>query len=212
MKFDNIIREYKNIFWDFDGVIKESIEVKCAAFLELFHEYDEKLKLRIMKHYLDNGGMSRYEKFPIYLKWAGIEINKEKIDYMDKKFSSLVIRDVIDSEWVPGICEFLNSNRYQQNFFLITATPQKEIEKIIRELHMDSIFKEIVGSPKDKISAISDLLRDNFLKRSSSVMIGDSMSDYEASIKNGISFILRRHHLNRDILNKNNEYYINNFL
>jgi phosphoglycolate phosphatase-like HAD superfamily hydrolase len=212
MKFDNIIGKYKNIFWDFDGVIKESIDVKSIAFMKLFYEYDEKLRLRIMKHHLDNGGMSRYEKFPVYLKWADEKINKEKIDYLDKKFSSIVVRDVIDSEWVPGIYAFLNSNKYQQNFYLITATPQKEIEKIIRGLGMGSVFKEIVGSPKDKISAISEILKDNFLNRRSSVMIGDSMSDYKASIKNRISFILRRHNLNRDIFNKYNKCYIDNFL
>ena len=35
-----LIKQYQTIFWDFDGVIKESNEVKTLAFIQLFKSYD----------------------------------------------------------------------------------------------------------------------------------------------------------------------------
>ena len=32
---------YKLIFWDFDGVIKDSVPLKTEAFDQLFREYDD---------------------------------------------------------------------------------------------------------------------------------------------------------------------------
>ena len=41
------LKKYKNIFWDFDGVIKDSVDVKSEAFLNLFEETDVNLKKRL---------------------------------------------------------------------------------------------------------------------------------------------------------------------
>ena len=47
------------------------------------------------------------------------------------KFSKLVKKTVIESNWVPGAYEFLNLNHNSYNFFLVSATPQREIEDIL---------------------------------------------------------------------------------
>jgi beta-phosphoglucomutase-like phosphatase (HAD superfamily) len=67
--FDN----YKIVFWDFDGVIKESVEVKTNAFRDLFQSFGEEVMEKVTMHHINNGGMSRYKKIPIYLSYAGIQ-------------------------------------------------------------------------------------------------------------------------------------------
>ena len=117
----DIIKKAKTIFWDFDGVIKESVKVKSDAFEKLFSPFGSKLAKKVREHHEKNGGVSRYEKFPIYLNWVGEDITKEKLDYYEKSFSSLVKKKVIDSPWVEGAKEYLQQYYTKQLFFLVTA-------------------------------------------------------------------------------------------
>ena len=68
--------KYKVIFWDFDGVIKESHAVKTDSFIKLFDDQDEKFIDKVSKHHTKNAGISRFKKIPLYLKWLGKDTNK----------------------------------------------------------------------------------------------------------------------------------------
>ena len=191
------LKKYKNIFWDFDGVIKDSLDVKSEAFLNLFHGIDVNLKKRIEDHHLNNSGISRYKKLPLYLEWA--EIDKSQLtNYLDL-FEKDVITRVLKSNWVMGAKEYLSSNPYSQNFFLVTATPQKEIEFILEKLNILNAFTSIFGSPVDKSLAVKKIIFDNKLLKGECIFFGDALTDYNASIENGISFLLRMHKHNKEI-------------
>ena len=82
------INSYKNIFWDFDGVIKDSLEIKTNAFYQLFQEYGIDIANKVKEHHLLNGGMSRYEKMPIYLKWSGCQVTDQNIKLFCKNFAT----------------------------------------------------------------------------------------------------------------------------
>ena len=72
---------YKVIFWDFDGTIKESNSIKTDAFEQLFQDFGGVLAKKIRQHHIDNEGVSRYIKIPKYMKWAGIATTEKKISY-----------------------------------------------------------------------------------------------------------------------------------
>ena len=99
----NYLLKFKLIFWDFDGVIKDSVLVKKEAFIKLFLNEGIDLSKRISEHHVQNGGISRYKKLPLYLNWAGEEINQNRIDSLAKKFSDIVVNDVIKSKWTGGV-------------------------------------------------------------------------------------------------------------
>jgi beta-phosphoglucomutase-like phosphatase (HAD superfamily) len=125
--------EKEIIFWDFDGVIKESNACKADAYENLFLPYGENVSKKVRRHHDFNGGMSRFDKIPIYLNWAGLVSKKSLVNEFCNKFSELVYRAVIDSPNVPGVTEYLERNFKRQYFVLVTATPQREIEKILKE-------------------------------------------------------------------------------
>ena len=74
------LKSAKTIFWDFDGVIKDSVVVKSDAFEQLFLPFGDEVAISVREHHEANGGMNRFEKLPIYLKWAGEEVTVELID------------------------------------------------------------------------------------------------------------------------------------
>ena len=65
-----IIKCASIVFWDFDGVIKDSVEVKAAAFERLFLPYGAEIARRVRQHHEAHGGMSRFDKVPLYLAWV----------------------------------------------------------------------------------------------------------------------------------------------
>ena len=199
MNHIDTLKKYQLIFFDFDGVIKESVNVKTQAFKSLFNNFGNDLKDRIEEHHLSNGGISRYLKIPIYLKWAGIEVNQNIVDKYADNFSSLVVNAVIHSSWVEGSLEYLKSNKKRQRFILVTATPDKEIDMILSELKIKNYFCDVFGSSVNKIKAISLSLDKYQISRKNAVMIGDSSSDMEAAIGNSVDFILRSSSYNKSL-------------
>ena len=53
----------KNIFFDFDGVIADSVNVKTEAFEKIYLPYGKEIAEKVINHHRENGGMSRFEKF-----------------------------------------------------------------------------------------------------------------------------------------------------
>ena len=206
------LKAYRSVFWDFDGVIKDSVKVKSDAFEQLFFPFGKKVIERVRNHHEENGGMSRFEKLPIYIEWAGQNITQEMFDEYATRFSILVKQKVIDSEWIPGVLNYLNSNYNRQNFFLITATPQQEIEDILRILKINHFFKKIVGSPTKKHKAIEFIMKKYSFLFKDSLVVGDSGSDYNAANVNNIQFVLRQTALNKNLQSKLDCLMINNFL
>jgi len=202
----------KVIFWDFDGVIKDSVAVKSDAFEQLFLPFGKEVAIRVRNHHEANGGMSRYDKLPIYLEWADQVVSTDSINEYAKKFSQLVKNKVINSEWVAGVLDYLNENSIHQRFFLVTATPQQEIEEILSALNIAHFFKDIIGSPIDKGEAIKQLLYRYEITPEQSIMIGDAVTDYNAATKNGVLFILRKTAINRSLQQQLSCQMIENFL
>ena len=206
------IKKAKTIFWDFDGVIKDSVSVKSDAFEELFLPFGSDIAKKIRMHHEDNGGMSRYDKLPIYLNLAGEKNSTDSISKYEKQFSKLVMNRVINSPWVEGVLEYIKTNYKAQKFFLITATPQKEIEEILKKLEISKYFKKVIGSPTNKKDAIKVILSNENINLDDSIMIGDSCSDYEAAKENNVFFVFRKTDLNKKLQKKLKCQMIENFI
>lgn len=196
---DSTLRAASVIFWDFDGVIKDSVEVKSIAFETLFLPYGLEIARRVREHHEANGGISRFDKIPLYLGWAGERANDSRVQDFCNRFSKLVSQAVIDSPWVPGVHEYLLRHHPQKYFVLVTATPQNEIQDIIDILDIAYCFREVHGAPKKKASAIRDVLNRLHCHASQALMVGDADTDLIAAQNTSINFLLRRTPLNKTV-------------
>ena len=193
MKNQIRIDKYDHIFFDFDGVIKDSVEIKTNCFYEMFLPHGEKLAKKVKEHHLKNSGKSRYEKIPLYLKWAGFSLTPSLENRYLENFKSKVVDDVINSKWVKGVEKFLKMNVYSQSFYLVTATPQEEIELILSKIGLNDVFSSYFGSPLNKAKALDKIISSKALLRNKCSMIGDADADLEAARINKIDFVLREH-------------------
>ena len=189
-------RAAKLIFWDFDGVIKDSVDVKTRAFVHLFAPYGQHVAEQVRAHHEAHGGMPRFEKIPVYLRLAGEEPTDALVVELCERFGDLVRRRVIDSPWVPGVEEYLRRNPDQQVFVLVSATPEDDLKQILEALDLRACFKDVFGAPTSKKEAIRLTLRRYHICPEDSLMIGDAIEDMDAAYANDLAFLLRRHSTN----------------
>ncbi len=197
---ERLIRNAKTVCWDFDGVIKDSVAVKTEAYADLFADAGASLSARVRAHHEAHGGMSRFEKIPLYLSWTGDKGAAATIDDYCARFSERVLTAVIESPWVPGVESYIRRNAHAQRFFLITATPLDEIETILEALSLREAFAGIYGAPMPKAQALARVLIETGDAPADVLMVGDARSDLDAASANGVPFLLRRTGINSDLI------------
>lgn len=182
----------KAVIFDFDGVIVESADIKTQAFLELFAEYPDH-RARILRHHLDNLGISRFRKFEwIYSELLRRPLSDEERERLGSAFSGLVLNKILTCHFVPGAVSCLEALRTtHHSLFVASGTPQEELEIIIEERGLAPFFEEIWGTPTTKVEVISSILARFELDQAEVVFVGDGLSDFNAASEAGIPFIAR---------------------
>lgn len=180
----------KCLIFDFDGVIAESVDVKTEAFGELFKDYPQHLK-NITDYHLANGGMSRFDKFRhIYKNILKEQLSDDKFSELCRRFKELVAEKVVNSPYVKGARELLDSCLGRYVMFVVSGTPEDEIKMIVHRRGLEKYFSDVYGSPETKTELIKKIIRNGFAPREA-VFVGDSINDYSAAIETGIYFIAR---------------------
>ena len=191
----------KGVFFDFDGIIVESTEIKTKAFARLFAPEGQETTKKIVKYHLRNAGVSRYEKFKfIYKEILRRPLSEEESRALCDAFTSLVKEGVIEAPYVKGAQEFIKKYADRYKFFIVSAAPQEEIKEIVEKRRIDRYFTAVYGSPWKKSDAVRETLREKKIEARTALFIGDALSDFLAAKDNGIKFIARIHD-NEDIFN-----------
>lgn len=190
----------KNIFFDFDGVIAESVSAKTSAFEEMYLPYGKDIASKVVEYHKLHGGVSRYEKFKYFHKeFLNEVINKEKVDELAIKFSNTVLDKVINSEEVLGANYFIEKYHKKFQFWIITGTPTAEIEFIIEKRKLTDFFIGIHGSPNNKRYWTENLIKKHNLKRDEIIFLGDASTDKDAADFSKTHFALKESEENKEI-------------
>lgn len=188
------------LFFDFDGVILDSVDCKTNAFMEMYKEYGEEIVQKVKEYHLIHNGISRFEKIKYWHQHLlGIKLSEKEIQQKAQLFSKLVFEQVISAQFIPGAEEFIKEKSSKYKCYIITGTPQNEIELILKERSLSSFFKSVHGSPKNKIHWTEYLIQRDQLIRENILFIGDATTDYQTAIHSNLHFALRLANYNKAI-------------
>lgn len=194
------MQKIKNIFFDFDGVIAESVSAKTEAFRDMYAQYGETISNQVVAYHINHGGVSRFEKFKYWeKKFFNKDISESRVHELAKQFSELVLDKVINSDEVPGAKDFIKKYANKLDFWIITGTPTTEIEIIAKERGLTDYFIGIHGSPKNKRYWTEYLLKKHDLKREETLFIGDATTDQDAAVFSKLRFVLRENNENSGV-------------
>jgi phosphoglycolate phosphatase-like HAD superfamily hydrolase len=194
------MKKIKNIFFDFDGVIAESVSAKTAAFKEMYLPYGKEIADQVVTYHIKHGGVSRFEKFKYWeKKFFNHDISEDRVAELAKQFSDLVLNKVIFSEEVLGAKDFIEKYAKKLNFWIITGTPTQEIKIIAKEKGLTEYFIGIHGSPNNKRYWTEYLIEKYSLKREETLFLGDATTDQDAAEFSKLHFVLRENEENNQI-------------
>ena len=202
----------KNIFFDFDGVIAESVSAKTDAFEEMYLPYGKNVAAKVVEYHKLNGGVSRYKKFEYFHKnFLNKAIDQDKIDELAIQFSNIVLEKVINSDEVLGANYFIKKYHKKFQFWIITGTPTTEIELIAKKRKLIKFFVGLHGSPNNKRYWTEMLIDKHNLKRDETIFLGDATTDMDAADFSKIHFALRENDENKEIFKDYCGLRFNNF-
>lgn len=179
------------LFFDFDGVVLESVDAKTQSFAELFQDYPEHVN-DIVRYHIENTGVSRFDKFRhFFTNIIKEELTDTLFQQLCNRFGELALGKVLDSPYVFGAREFFERHSKDYDCYIISATPHGEMRYITDRLKLTPYFKKVCGAPKKKGQWVAEIMSERGISCENAVFIGDSRSDHRAAVENGIGFIGR---------------------
>ena len=182
---------WQAVFFDFDGVILDSVDAKTQAFASMYRNYGTDIEKAVVEYHMAHGGVSRFEKFKYYHEQLlNKPVSEEELQELGTQFSDLALEKVLNALFIEGAHETLRE-LVEKNIpaFVVSGTPDEEIKLIVEKRGLSKYFREVHGSPRHKDELISDISQRFSLKPEKCLFIGDAMTDYKAAKATGVHFL-----------------------
>jgi Predicted phosphatases len=170
----------------------ESNNIKDQAFKTIFDEWSEHQR-SIMDWHLSRNDVDRQEKFRYFVEEVlGQSGDEVLIKKLTERFSVLTREAIVNCPMVESSQSFLEDCFGKVPMFLVSATPQNELESILEKRCMDRFFKEVYGAPIRKTQILKKILKDENRTPEEMLYIGDTTEDQQSAKSLGIHFIGRK--------------------
>lgn len=180
----------KNIIFDFDGVILDSVPIKTESYRKLFHGFpDDYVNQFVIYHEL-NGGISRYKKVQYFFEeFLNKKISENEILKYANKYSELTKEELSKPEYlIQDTLNFIQKNHQNYNMHIASGADENDLKHICEQLELSKYFISIHGSPTVKSDLVKNILDLHAYQKDETVLIGDSVNDFDAADVHGIEF------------------------
>lgn len=183
--------KWQAVFFDFDGVILDSVDVKTQAFAAMFRSYGPDVERAVVEYHLTHGGVSRFKKFEYYYRhFLQTPITQDILDELGREFNRLALEGVLAAPFIAGAMETLQQLKdLGIPAFVVSGTPQEEVQLIVEKRNLGSYFVEAHGSPRTKYEIVQDIASRHALCTKVCLFIGDATTDFEAAQICGTGFL-----------------------
>ena len=180
----------KNILWDFDGVILDSMKVRDFGFRQIFNKFDKNKVDELISYHNFNGGLSRFHKIKyFYNKLLNKTIAEKQVQRYADSFTVIMKKELSNPKHlIEDSVKFIKSHYRDYNFHIVSGSEHNELNYLCEKLNLAKYFKSINGSPTAKINLVKSLLEKENYKKNETILIGDSFNDFEAAQINSIKF------------------------
>jgi len=180
------------IFFDFDGVIVESVDLKIAAFRNLYTDHGEDVIAKVLDHHAAHGGISRVVKIrECHRMFLNIELSEPALMALAGAYADFVEEAVVACDSVPGAMDLLKSNDGARHFYIVSGTPENELRRITEGRGISGYFDAVYGSPRHKEEIVEGVLERHGASAGDAMFIGDTMTDFSAAEATRVPFVGR---------------------
>jgi phosphoglycolate phosphatase-like HAD superfamily hydrolase len=181
------------VFFDFDGVIADSVDAKIHAFGQLYSGFGEDVRRAVEAYQRAVPGETRYEKIPkFHREHLGITLSAEEVETWCARLSDLVLDAVVDSPLLPDVIDVLELLRGAGiPSHIVSGTPHDELAIILRRKGLSHYFRSAEGAPRRKETIVDGLLERYRLDPARCLFVGDAMTDHRCATACAIPFLGR---------------------
>ncbi|EAJ3815623.1 HAD family hydrolase, partial [Campylobacter coli] len=164
--------------------------LKTQAFAELFQEFPKNKVQELLEFHVQNGGISRYCKIQYFFENILCEeISDKEISNYAKSYSQLTKERLCNPKYIiKETFEFIKKNQAHYNMHIASGADEQDLIEICKRLNLTQYFLSIHGSPTKKEILVRNLLTNNKYKSKETILIGDSVNDFETALGNSIYF------------------------
>lgn len=186
-------KQYGAIIFDCDGVLLDTNHAKIQAFRDCAIEadFDPDTVERFSEWQSQNFGLSRGLVFEKLLSGSfGEAPNSASLHDLIQSFghkSRSLYGASVECQGVRELLDHLQGHP----LFVASGSDQSELRNVLREKRLSGYFRMILGSPTSKVDNVNKIVSHLEAEFQSlrTVMIGDSLADYEAAKINNIEFV-----------------------
>lgn len=202
----------KILVFDCDGILLESVTLKMDAFKQWVPDTYKAYTEEFSAYNKSAFGKSRHVQIKyFYEELIGIPLSDEKWKAEVQRFTTINLSQIFNAKWVEGAKSFVEQSFHKHiPLFVLSGTPQKELEQILAHKQVSQYFKAIIGSPTTKEQGLLQICKMMKCNPTDLVFFGDATKDYEAATKVGTHFIYRPSEA--DFCGTNPDRIITNFL
>ena len=181
----------KQILFDFDGVIIDSMHVRDEGFRTIVEGHDEALIDKFIAYHRYNAGLSRYVKIRyFYETLLGKIISDDEVNVLADKFSHIMKQRLVSSDvLIPETIDFIKNIYEQIPLHIVSGSDEQELNFLCKKLNIDSYFVTLEGSPTPKNELVKNIMNTYNYNPKETLLIGDSINDYDAAKINGLYFV-----------------------
>ncbi|PWQ98689.1 HAD family hydrolase [Leucothrix arctica] len=186
-----LIDDYQVYIFDCDGVILDSNQLKIDAMEKTLHElgFGNAEVSKCIQYFRENFGKSRFHHVKVFIEQYlqlsdttdKLMLEESLIENFSKQCKSLYQSAAV----TPYFFEMLS--KLEGRKYIASGSAQDELREVFDERGLAKHFEGIFGSPTAKAENIMHIL--TLESTLNAVMIGDAISDLDASLKNDIDFI-----------------------
>ena len=217
------MREIKNIIFDLDGTLIDSIpDIHKSINKSLEYVGLPEIPIDNVRKYVGNGAKALIKRT---LNFFVGKYDKEYLESLEEKMYNFYIEyyyeHCIDETYLYEGVENTLKKLFELkiNMFLITNKPNDIAINTIKKLNIFDYFKAIIGDGiypyrKPDINIWINLKKDYNLIENETIMVGDGIPDYEFAKNSGIKVLLALYGITDKniLLEKKNDYYVNSFV
>lgn len=202
-------KDYRYMLFDFDGVILDSAPIRENGFRDTLKDHQELYVNQLVDYHVENGGLSRYVKFRyFYEQILGRQVSDATVQRLARQFSEIMRQNLVDKKLlIPDTLNFIKINHTKIPMHIVSGSDQEELLYLCEELGISRYFLSINGSPIPKKELVKQVLSKYSYTPSETLLIGDSINDYEAARDNDVDF----YGYNNEDLKNISKVYVNAF-
>ena len=177
------------IFFDVDGVLLDSMELKASCFVDALAAYCDDPESIKNFHYEHAGLNSSVKLRKMWSELLGNPVDEAKVREIEFDFAHRLSERLNEIRVYPDTHYALEFWSRRCLIFAVSAMPHQELETLLLTSRIAPYFEAYLGYPPSKEATLRRELSARHLQPQSCVLVGDSDADRDAAESVGLMFI-----------------------